>query len=43
MKKEKPCICKTCGKSSFAKSQCFYQAEAMAFCPTFIKMKQPKK
>jgi len=42
MKKEKPCMCKTCGKSTFADNKCLYQDERMAFCPTFIKMK-PKK
>lgn len=37
-------MCLTCGKSSNAGSKCLFEAkEKMAFCPTWIRIKEKKK
>ena len=44
MKKAPICMCKNCGRSSNAKSKCaFEEKEKMAYCPTWIRIKEKKK
>jgi len=43
-KKPPICMCKTCGKSSNAGNKCAFEEEKfMAFCPTWIRIKEKKE